>query len=119
MTRDIQDTMPAAPARRTRRTPAPAPESPVPAAAKSAPHRRRPAAPAPEHFRAMVAEAAYFRAERRGFLPGAEIEDWLAAEAEVASSIGRPAVPAGVTRKAAGGSTARAPARGRGGSGEG
>jgi hypothetical protein len=67
----------------------------------------------------MVAEAAYFRAERRGFLPGAEIEDWLAAEAEVASSIGRPAVPAGVTRKAAGGSTARAPARGRSGSGEG
>lgn len=34
--------------------------------------------------RAMVAEAAYFRAERRGFVPGHELEDWLAAESEVA-----------------------------------
>jgi hypothetical protein len=31
----------------------------------------------------MIAEAAYFRAQLRGFLPGHEIEDWLAAEAEV------------------------------------
>lgn len=29
-----------------------------------------------------VAVAAYYRAERRGFTPGYEIEDWLAAEAE-------------------------------------
>jgi hypothetical protein len=28
-----------------------------------------------------VREAAYFNAERRGFAPGHEIEDWLAAEA--------------------------------------
>lgn len=34
----------------------------------------------------MVAEAAYFRAERRGFEPGHELEDWLAAEAEVVRS---------------------------------
>ena len=33
--------------------------------------------------RAMVAQAAYLRAERRGFTPGNEVEDWLAAEAEV------------------------------------
>jgi Protein of unknown function (DUF2934) len=33
--------------------------------------------------RAMVAEAAYLRAERRGFAPGHETEDWLAAEVEV------------------------------------
>lgn len=33
--------------------------------------------------RAMVAQAAYLRAERRGFTPGSEVEDWLAAEAEV------------------------------------
>lgn len=33
--------------------------------------------------RAMVAQAAYLRAERRGFAPGGEVEDWLAAEAEV------------------------------------
>ena len=33
--------------------------------------------------RGMIAEAAYLRAERRGFMPGTETEDWLAAEAEV------------------------------------
>lgn len=33
--------------------------------------------------RGMIAEAAYLRAERRGFAPGGEHEDWLAAEAEV------------------------------------
>jgi hypothetical protein len=31
----------------------------------------------------MIAVAAYYRAERRGFAPGAELEDWLAAEAEI------------------------------------
>ena len=30
-----------------------------------------------------VAEAAYFRAKRRGFAPGHELEDWLAAEREI------------------------------------
>jgi hypothetical protein len=28
-----------------------------------------------------IREAAYFKAERRGFAPGHELEDWLAAEA--------------------------------------
>lgn len=31
----------------------------------------------------LIAEAAYFRAERRGFVPGNELQDWLAAEIEV------------------------------------
>ena len=31
----------------------------------------------------MIAEAAYLRAERRGFGPGDSLEDWLAAEQEV------------------------------------
>ena len=31
----------------------------------------------------MIAQNAYLRAERRGFEPGHETEDWLAAEAEV------------------------------------
>ncbi|HTW39046.1 MAG TPA: DUF2934 domain-containing protein [Steroidobacteraceae bacterium] len=31
----------------------------------------------------MIAKAAYLRAERRGFVPGFEDEDWLAAEKEV------------------------------------
>jgi hypothetical protein len=33
--------------------------------------------------RAMIEQSAYLRAERRGFAPGNEVEDWLAAEAEV------------------------------------
>src|SRR5262249_45407177 len=32
---------------------------------------------------AMIAEAAYYRAERRGFEPGHELEDWIAAEGEI------------------------------------
>jgi chromosome segregation ATPase len=31
----------------------------------------------------MIAEAAYFRAERRGFQGGDPLEDWLQAEAEI------------------------------------
>jgi hypothetical protein len=37
----------------------------------------------PEERRAMIAESAYLRAERRGFGPGYEVEDWLAAEREI------------------------------------
>jgi len=33
-----------------------------------------------EDRRRRIATAAYLRAERRGFLPGAELEDWLEAE---------------------------------------
>ena len=36
-----------------------------------------------EARRALIAESAYLRAERRGFAPGHETEDWLAAEVEV------------------------------------
>jgi hypothetical protein len=32
---------------------------------------------------ALIAELAYFRALRRSFEPGHEVEDWLAAEAEI------------------------------------
>lgn len=31
----------------------------------------------------LIAKAAYRRAERRGFAPGHDLEDWLAAENEV------------------------------------
>jgi Protein of unknown function (DUF2934) len=34
---------------------------------------------------AMIAEAAYYIAERRGFEPGHELEDWLCAEREMNS----------------------------------
>jgi hypothetical protein len=51
--------------------------------------------------RALVAEAAYFRAERRRFEAGHELEDWLAAEAEVDRSLASGA--AGIFRKESGG----------------
>jgi hypothetical protein len=31
----------------------------------------------------MIAEAAYFRAERRGFIGGSELQDWIEAVEEV------------------------------------
>jgi hypothetical protein len=34
----------------------------------------------------MVATAAYFRAEKRGFEPGHELEDWYAAELDIAEA---------------------------------
>jgi hypothetical protein len=37
----------------------------------------------PEQRQKMIAEAAYFRAQMRDFMPGYEREDWLAAEAEI------------------------------------
>jgi Protein of unknown function (DUF2934) len=36
--------------------------------------------------RRMIAEAAYRLSERRGFEPGHELEDWLAAENEIVKS---------------------------------
>jgi hypothetical protein len=43
----------------------------------------------------LIAKAAYFRAERRGFTPGGELEDWLAAEAEVDAQLLGGAAPTG------------------------
>lgn len=42
-----------------------------------------------DRFR-LIAERAYFRAEARGFTPGQELEDWLAAEMEVEEMLGQP-----------------------------
>jgi hypothetical protein len=39
---------------------------------------------------AMIAEAAYFRAEQRNFESGYELDDWCAAESDVDSSLARP-----------------------------
>lgn len=38
---------------------------------------------APEDRHARISDAAYRKAEARGFAPGAELDDWLAAEREV------------------------------------
>jgi DUF2934 family protein len=40
-----------------------------------------------ESREARIAEAAYWRAERRGFGAGQELDDWLAAEKEVDEDI--------------------------------
>jgi Protein of unknown function (DUF2934) len=42
-----------------------------------------------EDLQRLVAEAAYYRAQRRGFEPGYELQDWVEAEAEVKRLIGR------------------------------
>jgi len=42
---------------------------------------------AAEQRQQLIAEAAYFIAERRGFAPGNEFDDWLQAEAEVEARI--------------------------------
>lgn len=52
-----------------------------PARATNDPAERQPASAA-ERYR-MIEAGAYFRAEKRGFAPGHEIRDWLAAEREV------------------------------------
>jgi hypothetical protein len=41
-----------------------------------------------DEIRALVAEAAYHRARRRGFAPGHELEDWIEAETEVMTRLG-------------------------------
>lgn len=35
----------------------------------------------------LIGKAAYYRAERRGFIPGFELDDWLAAELEIEKSL--------------------------------
>ena len=41
-----------------------------------------------ERYR-MIAEAAYFRAERRGFAHGSELQDWIEAVEEIKKRFGK------------------------------
>jgi hypothetical protein len=45
------------------------------------------AGPNQVELRRMIEEAAYYRAEKRGFAPGLETEDWCEAEAEVMAHV--------------------------------
>ncbi len=76
----------AAAPRRRAAAPVPAP-APAPAAV---PITRQPAAEpmSPEARYRWIAYAAYLRAEKRGFAPGQEVEDWLAAEADFLAAHG-------------------------------
>ena len=40
-----------------------------------------------EKRQSMIAEAAYYRAEQRGFQDGDSVADWLAAESEIAEKL--------------------------------
>ena len=54
------------------------------AADESQPLAASPAAlPSANEVYEMIAAAAYYRAEKRGFTPGLEADDWVQAEAEV------------------------------------
>ena len=44
--------------------------------------------PSPEERRRMIAETAYFRAQKRGFVNGDPVEDWIAAERQVDEELG-------------------------------
>jgi hypothetical protein len=44
--------------------------------------------PSAKEMYEMVAQAAYYRAEKRGFQPGFEADDWAQAEAEVKQRLG-------------------------------
>jgi len=50
--------------------------------------------PSDAEINEMISQAAYYRAEKRGFQPGLEAEDWVQAEAEVRARLqalrGRP-----------------------------
>lgn len=84
---------PAAPAKKAAAAPKTAKAAPgIKAAPKAADAPRAKATPArrsktvevdPELRRHYVEVAAYYIAERRGFLGGCEHEDWLAAEVEI------------------------------------
>jgi hypothetical protein len=47
----------------------------------------------PQVREAMIAEAAYFRSAHRGFEPGHEVDDWLAAESEIDAALARGDLP--------------------------
>ncbi len=71
--------------RRVDRIPPPtlAPEQPEPAAGTPEASEHGATRLTPEEREQLIAKAAYYRAENRGFLPGNELIDWLEAEAEI------------------------------------
>jgi hypothetical protein len=68
------------------------------------------------NFGATIAERAYYRAEKRGFAPGYELEDWLAAEREIAMLEAAAATDTVPLRAAESAPTNRSPSRRKAGS---
>ena len=82
--RTTSKTAPATVTSRSKKAPvAPAPAAKAPKAKKSSPEI------AEGTWREMVATAAYYRAQARGFQPGSHDQDWLAAEADLKKRLGR------------------------------
>ncbi len=90
----------AKPARKSRVTPVKRSADPAAAGAKTV-RKKKPATGviaagrvSADERRGMIAKAAYLRGERRGFPPGGEAEDWLAAEMEIDALLNGGAGPA-------------------------
>jgi hypothetical protein len=59
-------------------------------AARSASDAHDPSPIGSDARRSLVATEAYYRAERRGFIAGHELEDWVAAERAVDANLTEP-----------------------------
>jgi hypothetical protein len=72
----------------SKQTTAEASAVPPPAQADSSPARGESIDPAHRHV--MIAEAAFYIAQARGFTPSQEFDDWLAAEREIEHRLSSP-----------------------------
>lgn len=72
----------------TAKTKTPAKEKASVAAKKPVPDKGGAALSPAARYR-MVAEAAYFRAEQRGFVGGDPARDWAEAEAQITATLGK------------------------------
>lgn len=65
------------------KTAAAKPRATHPAAAKPHSKAKKSGSVTSEERTRLIAEAAYFKAAQRGFAKGGELDDWIAAEAEI------------------------------------
>ena len=65
-----------------------APEAAAPRAGRTVAHKYSTPAMHSTEWRQMIARAAYFRAEARGFAGGSPEQDWFEAEAELMARVG-------------------------------
>lgn len=70
-----------------------APSSPVRQTRPEISGSSEPMSVSPEERYHMIAEAAYFHAEKRGFVEGDTARDWLEAEAEIDRILQKPVMP--------------------------
>lgn len=66
----------------------PAPAAVKTAAAKKSPAKKKSSSVTVEHRNHMIATAAYYLAERRGFAVGHDVQDWVAAELQIDAQLG-------------------------------